>query len=70
MGGAMRRGAIAWRGVGAPRAAATLAGVLVALGLAAAASAARVETIEAPSRHVDPSTALFANGDQIGRAHV
>lgn len=50
MRGAMRRGAIA------------LGGVLAVLTVAAPASAARVETIEAPSRHVDPSTALFANG--------
>jgi S-formylglutathione hydrolase FrmB len=39
--------------------------VLLALVLAAPASAARVEVIDAPSRHVDPATAIFANGGHV-----
>jgi S-formylglutathione hydrolase FrmB len=33
--------------------------------MAAPASAARIETIDAPSRHVDPATAIFAGGGHI-----
>lgn len=39
--------------------------LLLALGLAGPASAARLEVIEAPSRHVDPRTAVFANNQPI-----
>jgi S-formylglutathione hydrolase FrmB len=49
----MRRGAIA------------LGGVLAALSGAVPASAARLETIGAPSRHVDPATAIFAGGGHV-----
>jgi S-formylglutathione hydrolase FrmB len=53
MRSAMRGGAIA-------------AGVVAAvLAIAGPASAARVETIEAPSRHVDPATAIFAGGGHV-----
>ena len=49
----MRRGAFA------------LGGVLAALAAAAPANAGRVETVEVPSRHVDPSTATFAGGGHV-----
>jgi S-formylglutathione hydrolase FrmB len=39
--------------------------VVALLGLAAPAHAARFETIDAPSRYVDPRTATFANGGHI-----
>ncbi|HEX8065238.1 MAG TPA: alpha/beta hydrolase-fold protein [Thermoleophilaceae bacterium] len=43
-----------------------LGGVLAALSATAApASAARLETIDAPSRYVDPATAAFANGGHV-----
>jgi S-formylglutathione hydrolase FrmB len=51
----MRRGAIA---TGA---------VLAALVAAAPASAARVEVIDVPSRHVDPRTAIFAGGGHVDK---
>lgn len=56
----MRRGAIA------------LGGVLTVLVTAGPARAARVETIETPSRHVDPATAIFAGGGHVDglRANV
>lgn len=52
----------------AARAAVATAAVAVAL-LAAAepAGAARVEVIDAPSRHVDPATATFANGGHVDK---
>ena len=53
----MRRGAIAVAGMLAA----------LALALAAPASAARLETIEAPSRYVDPATAIFAGGGHVDK---
>jgi diacylglycerol O-acyltransferase / trehalose O-mycolyltransferase len=41
--------------------------VLIGLGVATPASAARLEVIEAPSRHVDPATAAFAGNAPIDR---
>jgi S-formylglutathione hydrolase FrmB len=39
--------------------------IVAVLASAGPASAGRVETIEAPSRHVDPATAIFAGGGHV-----
>ena len=68
-GGALRGRPIAalrGRPIGLAAAVTALAAMLSALG-AGPASAGRVEVFEAPSRHVDPATAIFAGGGHVDR---